>query len=212
MINQTEALVAVDVNSGRATRERNIEATALKTNMEAAEEACRQLRLRDLAGLIVIDFIDMDEAKNNRAVEKRLKDCLKDDRARVQMGKISAFGLMEISRQRRRTGVLEGTTHVCPHCQGAGRVRSVESSALSALRAVEMEACAAAARSCCARPRDVGLYILNDKRDYLMRLRQTHGLSVNVALDDALAHAEHAIERLSSEAAGDRAQLGSAAA
>ncbi|HYG26117.1 MAG TPA: ribonuclease E/G, partial [Caulobacteraceae bacterium] len=109
VINQTEALVAVDVNSGRATKERNIEATALKTNMEAAEEAARQLRLRDLAGLIVIDFIDMDEGKNNRAVEKKLKDCLKDDRARVQMGKISPFGLMEISRQRRRTGVLEGT-------------------------------------------------------------------------------------------------------
>ncbi len=104
VINQTEALVAVDVNSGRATRERNVEATALKTNMEAAEEAARQLRLRDLAGLVVIDFIDMDEAKNNRAVEKKLKDCLKDDRARIQMGKISAFGLMEISRQRRRSG------------------------------------------------------------------------------------------------------------
>lgn len=113
VINQTEALVAIDVNSGKATRERNIEATALKTNMEAAEEAARQLRLRDLAGLIVIDFIDMDEGKNNRAVEKVLKDSLKDDRARIQMGKISGFGLMEISRQRRRTGVLEGTTHVC---------------------------------------------------------------------------------------------------
>ncbi|HTN41940.1 MAG TPA: ribonuclease E/G, partial [Asticcacaulis sp.] len=137
VINQTEALVAVDVNSGRSTRERNIEATALKTNMEAAEEAARQLRLRDLAGLIVIDFIDMDESKNNRAVEKKLKDCLKDDRARVQMGKISAFGLMEISRQRRRSGVLEGTTHVCEHCGGTGRVRSVESSALSALRSLE---------------------------------------------------------------------------
>src|SRR5581483_4813619 len=124
VINQTEALVAIDVNSGRATKERNIEATALKTNLEAAEEACRQLRLRDLAGLIVIDFIDMAEARNNRSVEKRLKDCLKDDRARVQIGKISPFGLMEISRQRRRTGILEGTTHVCPHCQGAGRVRS----------------------------------------------------------------------------------------
>src|SRR6516165_9503449 len=140
VINQTEALVAVDVNSGRSTRERNIEATALKTNLEAAEEAARQLRLRDLAGLIVIDFIDMDEAKNNRAVEKKLKDCLKDDRARVQMGKISPFGLMEISRQRRRTGVLEGTTHVCEHCAGTGRVRSPESAALSALRAIEMEA------------------------------------------------------------------------
>jgi ribonuclease E len=200
VINQTEALVAVDVNSGRATRERNIEATALKTNMEAAEEACRQLRLRDLAGLIVIDFIDMEEAKNNRAVEKKLKDCLKDDRARVQIGKISSFGLMEISRQRRRTGILEGTTHVCPHCQGAGRVRSVESSALSALRAVEAEGLRGGGEVVLRAPREVALYILNAKRDYLMRLRQTHGLWVNVALDDSLAAAEHAIDRLSSEA------------
>ncbi len=126
VINQTEALVAIDVNSGRSTRERNIETTALRTNIEAAEEASRQIRLRDLAGLIVIDFIDMDEAKNNRAVEKTLKECLSLDRARIQMGRISPFGLMEISRQRRRTGILEGTTHVCPHCAGAGRVRSVE--------------------------------------------------------------------------------------
>jgi ribonuclease E len=200
VINQTEALVAVDVNSGRATRERNIEATALKTNLEAAEEACRQLRLRDLAGLIVIDFIDMEEAKNNRAVEKKLKDCLKDDRARVQIGKISAFGLMELSRQRRRTGILEGTTHVCPHCQGAGRVRSVESSALSALRAVEIEGLRGGGEIVLRVPRDVGLYILNAKRDYLVRLRQTHGLSINVALDEALAAAEHVIDRLSSEA------------
>ena len=200
VINQTEALVAVDVNSGRATRERNIEATALKTNLEAAEEACRQLRLRDLAGLIVIDFIDMEEAKNNRAVEKRLKDCLKDDRARIQIGKISQFGLMELSRQRRRTGILEGTTHVCPHCQGAGRVRSVESSALSALRAVELEGLRGGGEIVLRTPRDVGLYLLNAKRDYLMRLRQTHGLWVNVALDDDLAAADHAIERISSEA------------
>jgi ribonuclease E len=200
VINQTEALVAIDVNSGRATKERNIEATALKTNMEAAEEACRQLRLRDLAGLIVIDFIDMEEAKNNRSVEKKLKDCLKDDRARVQIGRISAFGLMEISRQRRRTGILEGTTHVCPHCQGAGRVRSTESSALSALRAVEAEGLRGGGEVVLRVPREVGLYILNAKRDYLVRLRQTHGLLVNVALDDALAAAEHVIERLSSEA------------
>src|SRR5580704_14918917 len=200
VINQTEALVAVDVNSGRATKERNIEATALKTNMEAAEEACRQLRLRDLAGLIVIDFIDMEEAKNNRAVEKKLKDCLKDDRARIQIGKISAFGLMELSRQRRRTGILEGTTHVCPHCQGAGRVRSTESSALSALRAVELEGLRGGGEIVLRVPREVGLYILNAKRDYLVRIRHTHGLWVNVALDDALAAAEYAIDRLSSEA------------
>jgi len=196
VINQTEALVAVDVNSGKSTRERNIEATALKTNMEAAEEAARQLRLRDLAGLIVIDFIDMDEAKNNRAVEKKLKDSLKDDRARIQMGKISGFGLMEISRQRRRTGVLEGTTHVCEHCAGTGRVRSTESSALAALRAIEMEAVRGGGGALILRvPTAVGLYILNEKRPYLERVYRGHGLLVTVAIDDALAHAAHEIER-----------------
>jgi ribonuclease E len=199
VINQTEALVAVDVNSGRSTRERNIEATALKTNMEAAEEACRQLRLRDLAGLIVIDFIDMDESKNNRAVEKKLKDALKDDRARVQMGKISPFGLMEISRQRRRTGVLEGTTHVCEHCQGTGRVRSVESSALASLRALEIEALKGGGEACLRVPRAVGLYILNEKRAHLARLNQAFGLFVTVVIEDEMAHADHAIERTSME-------------
>ncbi|HEY5105341.1 MAG TPA: Rne/Rng family ribonuclease [Caulobacteraceae bacterium] len=197
VINQTEALVAVDVNSGRATRERNIEATALKTNMEAAEETARQLRLRDLAGLIVIDFIDMDEAKNNRAVEKKLKDCLKDDRARIQMGKISSFGLMEMSRQRRRTGILEGTTHVCPHCNGAGRVRSVESSSLAALRAIEMEALKGGGEIVVRVPRDVSLYILNHKREYLTRILHSHGLFVSVVIDEALAHADHGIDRIS---------------
>ena len=198
VINQTEALVAVDVNSGKATRERNVEATALKTNMEAAEEAARQLRLRDLAGLIVIDFIDMDEAKNNRAVEKKLKDCLKDDRARIQMGKISQFGLMEISRQRRRSGVLEGTTHVCPHCQGVGRVRSVESSALSMLRAVELESAKGGPGVVTLRlPREVGLYILNEKREYLVRLQQVQGLQVNIVVDDAMMDIDHEIERVS---------------
>ncbi|MBX3481412.1 MAG: ribonuclease E/G [Caulobacter sp.] len=195
VINQTEALVAVDVNSGKATRERNIEATALKTNLEAAEETCRQLRLRDLAGLIVIDFIDMDESKNNRAVEKVLKDNLKDDRARVQMGRISSFGLMEISRQRRRTGVLEGTTHVCPHCEGVGRVRSVESSALSALRAVEMEALRGGGELTLKVPAAVGLYILNEKRSHLARIHQVHKLYVTIQIDDALAHADHELER-----------------
>ncbi|HEX6859223.1 MAG TPA: Rne/Rng family ribonuclease [Caulobacteraceae bacterium] len=197
VINQTEALVAVDVNSGRATKERNIEATALKTNLEAAEEAARQLRLRDLAGLIVIDFIDMDEAKNNRAVEKKLKDCLKDDRARVQMGRISSFGLMEISRQRRRTGVLEGTTHVCPVCEGVGRVRSTESSALASLRAVEMEALKGGGEVTLKVPRAVGLYILNEKRAYLAKVHQLHGLYVTIQIDDALAHDDHEIERTS---------------
>ncbi|HEY7853162.1 MAG TPA: ribonuclease E/G, partial [Caulobacteraceae bacterium] len=164
VINQTEALVAIDVNSGRATRERNIEATALKTNTEAAAEAARQLRLRDLAGLIVIDFIDMDEAKNNRSVEKVLKDALAQDRARIQMGRISSFGLMEISRQRRRTGILEGTTHVCSHCGGAGRVRSAESSALGALRALEMEALKGGGEVIVRASRETGLYLLNHKR------------------------------------------------
>ena len=195
VINQTEALVAIDVNSGKATRERNIEATALKTNLEAAEEAARQLRLRDLAGLIVIDFIDMDEGKNNRAVEKVLKDSLKDDRARIQMGKISGFGLMEISRQRRRTGVLEGTTHVCEHCDGTGRVRSVESSALAALRAVEVEALKGGGAVTLKVSRPVGIYILNEKRAYLLRLQQTHALFVTVLVDDALHQAEHDIDR-----------------
>jgi ribonuclease E len=195
VINQTEALVAIDVNSGKATRERNIEATALKTNMEAAEEAARQLRLRDLAGLIVIDFIDMDEGKNNRAVEKVLKDALKDDRARIQMGKISGFGLMEISRQRRRTGVLEGTTHVCEHCEGTGRVRSVESSALAALRAVEADALKGSGAVILKVSRAVGLYILNEKRVYLQRLQQTHGLHVTVMVDDSLHAGDQEIER-----------------
>ena len=212
VINQTEALVAVDVNSGRSTRERNIEATALKTNMEAAEEAARQLRLRDLAGLIVIDFIDMDESKNNRAVEKKLKDCLKDDRARVQMGKISAFGLMEISRQRRRSGVLEGTTHVCEHCAGTGRVRSVESSALAALRTLELEALKGGGEATLKTPRAVGLYILNEKRAHLARLQQTLGLFVTIVVDDDMAHADCLIERTSMETRPDHAPVAAPAA
>ncbi|MDP1631978.1 MAG: Rne/Rng family ribonuclease [Caulobacter sp.] len=195
VINQTEALVAVDVNSGKSTRERNVEATALKTNMEAAEETARQLRLRDLAGLIVIDFIDMDESKNNRAVEKKLKDSLKDDRARIQMGKISSFGLMEISRQRRRSGVLEGTTHVCEHCAGTGRLRSAESSALAALRAVEMEALQGGGEVTLKVSPAVGLYILNEKRAYLTRVHQIHHLFVTVQIDGALGQADHEIER-----------------
>lgn len=198
VINQTEALVAIDVNSGKATRERNIEATALKTNIEAAEEAARQIRLRDLAGLIIIDFIDMEESKNNRAVEKALKDALSLDRARLQVGRISPFGLMEISRQRRRSGILEGTTQPCPHCGGAGRVRSVESSALSALRAVEMEALGGGGEVTLTAPTEAGLYILNHKRDYLMNLLHAHGLFVSVALDHTLGHADFVIERVSS--------------
>ena len=196
VINQTEALVAVDVNSGRATRERNVEATAFRTNIEAAEETARQLRLRDLAGLIVIDFIDMDESKNNRAVEKVLKDCLSDDRARVQMGKISPFGLMEISRQRRRAGVLEGATHVCEHCQGTGRIRNVESSALAALRAIELEAVRSGAGAITVRlPTAVALYLLNEKRAYIARVEQMHMLEVNIVTDAELARDDVQVER-----------------
>lgn len=196
VINQTEALVAIDVNSGRSTKERNVEATATKTNMEAAVEAARQLRLRDLAGLIVIDFIDMDESKNNRTVEKVLKDALAKDRARIQMGRISGFGLMEISRQRRRLGVIEGATEACPHCQGAGRVRSAESAALMTLRAVDIEAGKNGAgsvnlRLCTA----VALYILNHKRDYLQRLLAQRGLNVVILIDDTLGQGEHSLER-----------------
>ena len=197
VINQTEALVAIDVNSGRATKERNVEQTAFKTNMEAAVEAARQLRLRDLAGLIVIDFIDMEESKNNRAVEKALKDALAKDRARIQMGRISGFGLMEISRQRRRLGVIEGATEVCPHCQGAGRVRSAESAALMTLRAVDIEAGRNGAgavnlRVCTA----VALYILNHKREYLQSLLVQRGLNVVILIDDTLGQGESTIERV----------------
>ncbi|KQW83612.1 Rne/Rng family ribonuclease [Brevundimonas sp. Root1279] len=196
VINQTEALVAIDVNSGRATKERNVEATAFKTNMEAAVEAARQLRLRDLAGLIVIDFIDMDESKNNRAVEKALKDALAKDRARIQMGRISGFGLMEISRQRRRLGVIEGATEACPHCQGAGRIRSAESAALMTLRAVDIEAGKHGAGSVTLRVcTAVALYVLNHKRDYLQRLLDQRGLNVVIQIDDSLAQGEHSIER-----------------
>ncbi|WGM48372.1 Ribonuclease E [Brevundimonas sp. NIBR10] len=196
VINQTEALVAIDVNSGKATKERNVEQTAFKTNCEAAVEAARQLRLRDLAGLVVIDFIDMDESKNNRTVERILKDALSEDRARIQMGRISPFGLMEISRQRRRLGVLEGATEICPHCQGAGRVRSAESAALMVLRAVDIEAGKNGAGSINLRVSTaVALYILNHKRDYLQRLLERRGLAVIIQIDDSLGQGDSAIER-----------------
>lgn len=196
VINQTEALVAIDVNSGKSTKERNIEATALKTNLEAAEEAARQMRLRDLAGLVVIDFIDMDEPKNNRAVEKKLKDALAEDRARIQMGKISGFGLMEISRQRRRTGFLEGTTVTCPHCEGMGRVRSVDSAALSAMRRIDMEAMQNGAGAITVKlPMTVALYILNEKQAHLAKLRAEWGLKVNIEIDTDLGHTDLQIIR-----------------
>ncbi|MDP3458991.1 MAG: ribonuclease E/G, partial [Hyphomonas sp.] len=181
VINQTEALVAIDVNSGKSTRERNIEQTAVRTNLEAAEEACRQMRLRDLAGLIVIDFIDMDENKNNRAVEKRLKECLKVDRARVQHGRISQFGLMEISRQRRRQGVLQATSDPCEACNGTGRRRSIPSAALQLIRAIEARAAIGALKGISVKaPTDVALYILNNKREALIEIERVAGFAVSI--------------------------------
>ena len=179
VINQTEALVAIDVNSGRSTREHNIEDTALRTNLEAADEIARQLRLRDLAGLIVVDFIDMEEGRNNRAVERRMKDALKNDRARIQVGRISHFGLLEMSRQRIRTGVLEGSTVVCPHCLGAGVVRSTASVALHVLRVLEDALIKSAAHDMTVRARaPVALYILNQKRAHLRDLERRFGVAI----------------------------------
>jgi len=188
VINQTEALIAVDVNSGKATRERNIESTALKTNLEAAQEVARQCKLRDLAGLIVIDFIDMEEMRNNRAVEKRLKDAMKTDRARIQIGRISNFGLMEMSRQRRRSGIVDGTTSACPTCNGSGAVRSHEMAALRVLRAIEAEAISDRAGLMSAKTSlDVALFILNHKRDWLNRIEDQYGLTIEITADASKA-------------------------
>ena len=197
VINQTEALVAIDVNSGRSTREHNIEDTALRTNLEAADEVARQLRLRDLAGLIVVDFIDMEESRNNRAVERRLKDALKNDRARIQVGRISHFGLLEMSRQRIRAGVVEGSTVPCPHCIGAGHVRSTASVALHVLRVLEEALVKSAAHDVTLRTRAVvALYILNQKRAHLQELERRFGVHITVAADDTLTGATyHALER-----------------
>jgi ribonuclease E len=188
VINQAEALVAIDVNSGRATREHHIEDTALKTNLEAADEIARQLRLRDLAGLIVIDFIDMDEKRNNRSVERRLKECLKQDRARIQVGRISHFGLLEMSRQRIRTSVLESSTEKCPYCGGSGHVRSVSSLALQVLRALEEQLMRGATHNLIARTRpDVALYVLNQKRAHLRGLEERFAITITIAADESIA-------------------------
>src|SRR5258705_3522801 len=184
VINQTEALVAIDVNSGRATREHHIEDTALKTNVEASEEIARQLRLRDLAGLIVIDFIDMDEKRNNRSVERRLKESLKHDRARIQVGRISHFGLMEMSRQRIRTSVLESSTEKCPHCGGTGHVRSVASVALQVLRTIEETLLRGATHSLIVRTRsDIAIYVLNHKRAHLRELEERFRITITITAD-----------------------------
>jgi len=188
VINQTEALVSIDVNSGRSTREHHIEDTALKTNLEAAEEVARQLRLRDLAGLIVIDFIDMDEKRNNRAVERKLSDCLRQDRARIQVGRISHFGLLEMSRQRIRASVLESSTEPCPQCGGSGHVRSVSSVALQLLRGLEEILMKGATHNLVVRTRtDVALYVLNHKRGHLRDLESSFKVSLAVIADPTVS-------------------------
>lgn len=196
VINQTEALVSIDVNSGKSTREHNIEDTALQTNLEAAEEVTRQLRLRDLAGLVVIDFIDMEESKNNRAVERKLKDCLKNDRARIQVGRISHFGLLEMSRQRIRTGVLESSTTPCPHCQGTGMIRSVESVALHVLRSIEDNLLKGATHDLIIRTTtQVALYILNQKRSNLSDLEMRFAVEIEVNADEMVNGQLYVLER-----------------
>ncbi|MCH7486061.1 MAG: ribonuclease E/G [Proteobacteria bacterium] len=197
VINPTEALVSIDVNSGRATRERNIEETALKTNLEAADEIARHLRLRDLAGLIVIDFIDMEVGRNNVKVEKRLKEALRHDRARIQLGRISPFGLLEMSRQRLRPSLIETSSEPCPHCAGSGIRRSTESAALNVLRAIEEEGIRGRAdRIAVHVPTAVALYVLNQKRASLADLETRYGFSVLLENDDSLIPPDHRIERI----------------
>jgi ribonuclease E len=196
VINQTEALVAIDVNSGRATRDRHIEDTALRTNLEAADEVARQLRLRDLAGLIVIDFIDMESSKHDGMVERRLKEALKQDRARIQVGRISHFGLLEMSRQRLRPSIAEHAYVACPHCQGRGMVRGVESSGLQVLRAIEEEGAKRRAAEIVVHvATPVALWLLNRKRERLAMIEERYGMSVLVQPDDTLIPPALRIER-----------------
>ncbi len=197
VINQTEALVAIDVNSGRSTRERNIEETALRTNLEAAEEIARQLRLRDLAGLIVIDFIDMEENRNNNSVERRLKDALKNDRARIQIGRISTFGLLEMSRQRLHPSLVEASTELCANCAGAGRVRSVDSTSLQVLRMVEEEITRQHSPGITVTvPPAVALYVLNQKRAALADVETRRGVRIYLQADEALIPPDYRVERI----------------
>ncbi len=196
IMNQTEALVSIDVNSGRSTREHSIEDTALQTNLEAAEEIARQLRLRDLAGLIVIDFIDMEEKRNNRAVEKKLKECLKNDRARIQVGRISHFGLLEMSRQRIRASVLESTTQICSHCGGTGHVRSQSSVALHVLRGIEEYLLKNTTHDITVRTTpDIALYLLNHKRQTIIDYENRFGVAIVIDADNAVGTQHFAIDR-----------------
>ncbi|MBV9834513.1 MAG: ribonuclease E/G [Alphaproteobacteria bacterium] len=207
VINPTEALVAIDVNSGRATKERNIEETALRTNLEAAEEIARQVRLRDLAGLVVIDFIDMEESKHQQQVERRLKEAMRSDRARIQIGRISPFGLLELSRQRLRPSLLENSTEICPHCEGSGRIRSVESTALHVLRGIEEEAIRRRASEIVVSvPTPVALYILNHKRANVAEVEDRYALRVLIVGDDELIPPHYEIERTRARVGGEQHQ------
>ena len=195
VINPTEALVSIDINSGRSTREHNIENTAFQTNLEAAKEIARQLRLRDMAGLVVIDFIDMEQNGHVRKVEKAMKDALKNDRARIQVGRISGFGLMEMSRQRLRTGMLEASTHACPHCEGTGLMRTASSSGLSALRMIEDEAARGKGNRIVLRAgREAAIFLLNKKRAELAEVEQRYGVSVEVIIDEGFEGAKMSVE------------------
>src|SRR4029077_11647596 len=208
VINQTEALVAIDVNSERSTRERNIEETSVRTNLEAAEEIARQLRLRDPVGLHVICFIDMEEHRNQGAVERRLKEALKNDRAGIQVGRISPFGLLEMSRQRLRPSLTEASTQPCPHCGGTGFIRSVESTALYVLRSIEEEGIRRrSAEICIYVPTTVALYILNQKRESLAQIEARYGVRVTVARDDALIPPSFRLERLRAYGMGEAPPL-----
>lgn len=202
VIHPTEALVSIDINSGKATRERHIEDTALRTNLEAAEEIARQVRLRDLAGLIVIDFIDMEDNKHIAAVERKVRDAFREDRARIQIGRISMFGLLELSRQRLRPSLLETSARMCPHCEGTGHIRSVESLALQALRAVETEAAAhPTSHLLVTVPQEVAIFILNNKRSYLHEIEQRLKLQVIIATSTSLASQAHTLQRPRKDAA-----------
>lgn len=195
VINPTEALVSIDINSGRSTREHNIEQTAYNTNLEAAQEIARQLRLRDMAGLVVIDFIDMEQSSHVRKVEKAMKEALKNDRARIQVGRISSFGLMEMSRQRLRTGVLEASTKACPHCEGTGLMRTASSAGLSALRMIEDEATRGRGEKISLRAgREAAVYVLNKKRAELADIEERYGVSIEILIDESFEGARMTVE------------------
>lgn len=208
VINPTEALVAIDVNSGKATRERHIDETALKTNLEAADEVARQMKLRDLGGLVVIDFIDMADQKHIQQVEKRLRDAVKNDRARIQLGRISQFGLMELSRQRLRPSIIEANMKACPHCRGSGMVRSTESMALFVLRAIEAAGVAGKSASVMVTvPSDIDLYLLNQKRSNILLIEQRYNMSVMIQRDPHLMVPDFKIETILAKAKTEKAPV-----